>query len=62
MYHEYTPERLEKKAIEILSVYNDGELLKQPMAMDVDHFAEFYLEVTIDFANLSQDGLTLGHL
>ncbi|MEG0793787.1 MAG: ImmA/IrrE family metallo-endopeptidase [Lachnospiraceae bacterium] len=60
MYHEYTPERLEKKAIEILSIYHDGELLKKPMPMDVDHFAEFYLKATIDFANLSQDGLTLG--
>jgi len=60
LYHQYTPERLEKKAIEILSSYNDGELLKTPMAMDVDHFAEFYLKATIDFANLSQDGLILG--
>lgn len=60
MYHEYTPERLEKEAIEILSVYKDGELLKKPMVMDVDHFAEFYLQATIDFANLSQDRLTLG--
>ena len=60
MYHEYTPERLEKKAIEILSDYRDGELLRKPMAMDVDHFAEFHLKATIDFANLSQDELTLG--
>ncbi len=60
MYHEYTPERLEKKAIEILSAYKDGELLRKPMAMDVDHFAEFHLKATIDFANLSQDELTLG--
>ncbi len=30
------------------------------MAMDVDHFAEFNLKATIDFANLSQDELTLG--
>jgi Zn-dependent peptidase ImmA (M78 family) len=60
LYHEYTPERLEKKAIEILSAYKDGELLRKPMAMDVDHFAEFHLKATIDFANLSQDELTLG--
>ena len=60
MYHEYTPERLEKKAIEILSAYKNGELLRKPMAMDVDHFAEFHLKATIDFANLSQDELTLG--
>ena len=60
MYHQYTPERLEKKAIEILSEYRDGELLKKPMALDVDDFAEFYLKTTIDFANLSQDKMTLG--
>jgi Zn-dependent peptidase ImmA (M78 family) len=60
LHHCYTPERLEKKAVEILSKYKDGELLLKPQAMDVDHFAEFSCEATIDFAYLSQDGLTLG--
>ena len=60
MYHYYTSERLEKKAEEILAKYKDGVLLLKPQAMDVDHFAEFYCKATIDFANLSEDGLTLG--
>ena len=60
MHHCYTPERLEKKAESILSEYKNGELLSKPLAMDVDDFAEFYCKATIDFANLSQDGLTLG--
>lgn len=60
MYHNYSPERLEKKAEEILKVYSQGELLVAPQAMDVDHFAEFHLNVKIDFANLSQDKKTLG--
>ena len=60
MYHCYTPERLEKKADEILSKYQNGVLLLKPQAMDVDHFAEFYCKATIDFAYLSKDGQTLG--
>lgn len=60
MYHQYTAERLEKRATEILMKYKDGELLTAPQAMDVDNFAEFYCNATIDFANLSQDGKTLG--
>lgn len=60
MYHKYTAERLEKRAVEILTNYKNGELLTAPQAMDVDHFAEFYCNATIDFANLSQDEKTLG--
>jgi hypothetical protein len=60
LYHYYSSERIEKKAEEILMKYNDGVLLMKPQAMDVDHFAEFYCKATIDFANLSEDGLTLG--
>jgi len=60
LFHKYTPERLEKKALEILSTYESGKLLQAPQAMDVDHFAESYVKATIDFANLSQDGKTLG--
>jgi Zn-dependent peptidase ImmA (M78 family) len=60
LYHQYTPERLEKKAEEILLKYKDGLLLVTPQAMDVDDFAEFYCDATIDFANLSRDGKTLG--
>jgi Zn-dependent peptidase ImmA (M78 family) len=46
--------------VDILTKYNDGALLVAPQAMDVDHFAEFHCDATIDFANLSQDGETLG--
>ena len=60
MYHCYTSDRLEKKVEEILAKYKDGAMLIRPQAMDVDHFAEFYCKATIDFANLSEDGLTLG--
>jgi hypothetical protein len=60
MHHNWSADRLEKKAEEILSKYNDGALLLKPQAMDVDHFAEFYCKATIDFAYLSKDGLTLG--
>jgi Zn-dependent peptidase ImmA (M78 family) len=60
LYHNYSPERLEKKAEEILKIYKQGELLVTPQAMDVDHFAEFHLDAKIDFANLSQDKKTLG--
>lgn len=60
MYHQYTSERLEKKADDILKKYKNGLLLTMPQAMDVDDFAEFYCNATIDFANLSQDGQTLG--
>jgi hypothetical protein len=60
LYHRYTPERLEKKAEEILLKYKGGLLLTSPQAMDVDDFAEFHCNATIDFANLSQDGNTLG--
>lgn len=60
MYHIYSAERLETKALEILKKYKNGELLLSPQAMDVDHFAEFHLNAKIDFANLSQDSQTLG--
>ena len=60
MYHQYSPERLEKKAVEILSVYRGGELLRTPQATDIDDFAEFHLELTVDSAYLSEDGKTLG--
>jgi len=60
LYHIYSAERLENKALEILRKYKNGALLLSPQAMDVDDFAEYYLKAKIDFANLSRDGLTLG--
>lgn len=60
LYRNYKKEDLERKSLQILSEYEDGKMLLSPGALDVDHFAEFYLRLTIDFANLSSDGLTLG--
>jgi hypothetical protein len=60
LFHNYSAERLERKAEEILTKYLNGALLVKPQAMDVDHFAEFYCKATIDFACLSKDRQTLG--
>ena len=60
MHHMWSADRLEKKAVDILTNYKSGELLTVPQAMDVDHFAELQLNVSIDFAYLSQDKQTLG--
>ena len=60
MYHQYSPERLEKKAIEMLSAYRNGELLRKPQATNIDDFAEFHLDLSMDSAYLSKDGKTLG--
>ena len=51
---------MEKRADDILQKYKNGLLLTTPQAMDVDNFVEFHLKTKFDFANLSQDGLTLG--
>lgn len=60
LYHQYTPERLEKKAIEVLSSYRAGELLRIPQATDIDDFAESHLDMSFDYAYLSKDGSVLG--
>jgi len=59
MYHNYTAERLEKKAIEILSKYNKS-LITEPQEMDVYHFAECFLDLTTDYKNISNDKSLLG--
>lgn len=60
MYHQYSSERLEKKAVEILSGYRKGELLRTPQPMNIDDFAENHLGMIFDYAYLSDDGNTLG--
>jgi hypothetical protein len=60
LYHCWTPERLEKKAGEILLKYKDGALLLKPQVMDVDHFAEFYCKATPTMPICPKEGLTLG--
>jgi len=59
LYHMWSAESLEKKALEILQKYKNGALLLAPQAMDVDDFAE-QNGATFDYANLSQDGSVLG--
>lgn len=60
LYHQYSSERLEKKAVEILSTYREGELLRTPQPMNIDDFAENHLGMSFDYAYLSDDGNTLG--
>lgn len=60
MHHNYTGEKLEKKAESILCQYKKGLYLEKIEPIDVDDFAEFFVGATIDFANLSQDKKTLG--
>lgn len=60
MHHNYTGEKLEKKAESILCKYKKGLYLEKIEPIDVDDFAEFFVGATIDFANLSQDKKTLG--
>ncbi|QZO76317.1 ImmA/IrrE family metallo-endopeptidase [Helcococcus kunzii] len=56
----YSGKQLEDKAENMLEVYNNGKHLEVLSPIDVDHFAEFYLKASIDYANLSNDFKTLG--
>lgn len=60
MHHNYTGEKLEKKAETILSKYKNGLYLEKIEPIDVDEFAEFFVGASIDFANLSDDKKTIG--
>ncbi|MGP6451523.1 ImmA/IrrE family metallo-endopeptidase [Streptococcus dysgalactiae subsp. equisimilis] len=60
MHHNYTGEKLEKKAETILGKYKNGLYLEKIEPIDVDEFAEFFVGASIDFANLSDDKKTLG--
>lgn len=53
-------DKLESKAEEILAEYRGGAHLESPAPLDVDSFAEFHLEATIDYHRLSADGSVLG--
>lgn len=52
--------RLESKAEEILAEYRGGAHLESPAPLDIDSFAEFHLDATIDYHRLSTDGSVLG--
>ncbi|EPD33670.1 hypothetical protein HMPREF9306_00425 [Propionimicrobium lymphophilum ACS-093-V-SCH5] len=53
-------EALDAKAESILAKYRNGQHLRAPKPLDVDDFAEFYLNATIDYQRLSTDGSILG--
>lgn len=58
---KYKPyDEMENDAIKILRGFEGGKFLKVPQALDVDSFVEFYMNATIDYARLSQDGSILG--
>lgn len=60
MHPYYSSAQLEQKAIKILKCYQKGELLTKPQKLDVDDFAEFFLDLRIDYVNLSHDQKILG--
>ena len=50
---------LEKIAFRVISDY-DSTLLQKPQALNVDDFAEKYLKIKLDYADLSHNGSILG--
>lgn len=58
---KYKPyDEMEHDAIMMLRGFEGGKFLVAPQALDVDSFVEFYMNATIDYARLSQDGSILG--
>lgn len=58
---KYKPyDEMEHDAILMLCGFEGGKFLTVPQALDVDSFVEFYMNATIDYARLSQDGSILG--
>ncbi|MFD2674893.1 ImmA/IrrE family metallo-endopeptidase [Gulosibacter bifidus] len=51
---------LEDIAEQRLATYRGGYLLEKPQAIDIEHFAEFALQASLDFAQLSTDQSILG--
>ncbi|WP_273353347.1 hypothetical protein [Corynebacterium resistens] len=51
--------RLESKTEEILAEYRGGAHLESPAPLDIDSFAEFHLDATIDYHRPSKDGSVL---
>lgn len=52
---------IEKHAVEFVKSFAP-ECLKKPQSLDIERFAESYLELTLDFDYLSNDGSVLGRL
>ncbi|WNF36851.1 ImmA/IrrE family metallo-endopeptidase [Bacillaceae bacterium IKA-2] len=59
LYHNYTGEQLESRAMKILTEYN-ASLLNEAKEMDVYHFAEYHLKLSTDYKNISSDKSILG--
>lgn len=55
-----TKKQIESKAEKILANNRGGLHLRSAVPVDIDHFAEFHLEVTFDYERLSKDGSILG--
>ncbi len=53
-------EKLELKAEKLLASYRGGSHLDSPEPLDIESFAEFHLEATLDYHRLSEDGSILG--
>ena len=51
---------LESTAEQVLEAYCGGGRLEDRIPLDIDSFAEFYLQATIDYHRLSSDGSVLG--
>lgn len=47
---------LESTAEQALKAYRDGGRPEGRIPLDIDSFAEFYLQATIDYHQLSSDG------
>lgn len=60
MTHEiYKHVELDGMAERALAEFGADEFLAGKAALDIEAFAEFFLNVTIDYQRLSQDGRTL---
>lgn len=53
-------EALDAKAESLLEEYRGSEVLRKPVPLDIDDFAEFFLEASIDYQRLSMNGSILG--
>lgn len=53
-------DKLESQAEKVLATYRGGSHLQSPGPLDIDSFAEFHLEATLDYHQLSEDGSILG--
>lgn len=53
-------EKLELRAEKLLATYRGGLHLDSPAPLDIESFAEYHLDATLDYHRLSEDGSILG--